>query len=49
MAELLAVDPEAWRAEVPQIEEPLRRSSASACPTALREQLEALEKRLAAG
>ena len=49
VAELLAVDPEAWRAELPAARGALRRRWASTVPAALREQLEALEKRLAAG
>mgnify|MGYP001221549623 CR=1 FL=1 len=46
MAELLAVDPESWRAELPQIEEHYA-SIGETVPEALREQLEELEKRLA--
>jgi phosphoenolpyruvate carboxykinase (GTP) len=48
LAELVAVDPESWRQELPQLEEHYR-SLGDHVPAALREQLEALEKRLAAG
>jgi phosphoenolpyruvate carboxykinase (GTP) len=46
MAELLAVDAESWRAELPQIEEHYA-SIGDTVPEALRQQLEELEKRLA--
>ena len=45
MAELLSVDAESWRAELPQIEEHYA-SIGDTVPEALREQLEELEKRL---
>jgi phosphoenolpyruvate carboxykinase (GTP) len=48
MAELAAVDPDSWRQELPQIEEHYR-SIGDTVPTELREQLTALDKRLAAG
>jgi phosphoenolpyruvate carboxykinase (GTP) len=48
MAKLVAVDPESWRQELPQIDEHYRFIGDSV-PTALREQLDGLEKRLAAG
>ncbi|HLM62741.1 MAG TPA: phosphoenolpyruvate carboxykinase (GTP) [Acidimicrobiales bacterium] len=47
LAELVAVDPESWRQELPQLEEHYR-SLGDHVPAALKEQLEALEKRLAA-
>ncbi|MGV3758087.1 MAG: phosphoenolpyruvate carboxykinase (GTP) [Actinomycetota bacterium] len=46
MDELLSVDPESWRAELPQIEEHYA-GIGETVPEALREQLEELEKRLA--
>jgi phosphoenolpyruvate carboxykinase (GTP) len=48
MAEVAAVDPDSWRQELPQIEEHYR-SIGDTVPTELREQLTALDKRLAAG
>ena len=48
MAELVAVDPESWRAELPQLEAHYA-GLGDTVPVALREQLEALDKRLAAG
>ncbi len=48
MAKLLEVDPESWRAELPQIEEHYR-FIGETVPARLREQLTELEKRLAAG
>ena len=48
LEQLVAVDPDSWRAELPQIEEHYRRIG-DTVPTALREQLEGLEKRLAGG
>jgi phosphoenolpyruvate carboxykinase (GTP) len=48
LAKLLEVDPESWRQELPQLEEHYR-SLGDHVPAALKEQLEALEKRLAAG
>jgi phosphoenolpyruvate carboxykinase (GTP) len=47
MAQLAEVDPDSWRAELPQIEEHYR-FIGDTVPAALREQLEDLEKRLAA-
>jgi phosphoenolpyruvate carboxykinase (GTP) len=47
MARLAEVDPDSWRAELPQIEEHYR-FIGDTVPAALREQLEDLEKRLAA-
>src|SRR5690554_4114891 len=47
MAKLLEVDPESWRAELPQIEEHYR-FIGETVPARLREQLTELEKRLAA-
>jgi phosphoenolpyruvate carboxykinase (GTP) len=47
LAELLAVDAETWRHELPQIEEHYA-FIGDTVPATLREQLEALEKRLAA-
>jgi phosphoenolpyruvate carboxykinase (GTP) len=46
LARLLAVDQEMWRQEVPQIEEHYA-NLGERVPTALRDQLAALEKRLA--
>ena len=48
VAELVAVDPESWRAELPQLEAHYA-GLGETVPAALREQLEALDKRLAAG
>ena len=48
MAELVAVDPETWRQELPQLDEHYR-SIGDTVPAELREQLTALEKRLAGG
>jgi phosphoenolpyruvate carboxykinase (GTP) len=48
MDQLVAVDPDSWRAEMPQIEEHYRHIG-DTVPTALREQLEGMEKRLAGG
>jgi phosphoenolpyruvate carboxykinase (GTP) len=48
MARLAAVDPDTWRQELPQIEEHYR-SIGDTVPTELREQLTALDKRLAGG
>ena len=48
MAKLVEVDPESWRQELPQIDEHYRFIGDSV-PSALREQLDGLEKRLAAG
>jgi phosphoenolpyruvate carboxykinase (GTP) len=48
LAQLLAVDTDSWRAELPQIEEHYR-GIGDTVPIELRGQLEALEKRLAAG
>jgi phosphoenolpyruvate carboxykinase (GTP) len=48
MDQLVAVDPDSWRAEMPQIEEHYRHIGGTV-PTALREQLEGMEKRLAGG
>jgi phosphoenolpyruvate carboxykinase (GTP) len=45
LTELLAVDPESWRAEVPQIEQHYA-SIGATLPDALRDELEELEKRL---
>ena len=45
--ELLRVDPDSWRAELPQLEEHYR-SLGERVPAPLRDQLETLEKRLAA-
>ena len=47
MAELLRVDPEEWRAEIPSIEEHYA-SLGERLPVELRDELQALEKRLAA-
>ncbi|MFS8483060.1 MAG: phosphoenolpyruvate carboxykinase domain-containing protein, partial [Acidimicrobiia bacterium] len=47
MAKLLEVDPESWRAELPQIEEHYR-FIGDTVPAELRQQLTELEKRLAA-
>jgi len=46
--QLVAVDPESWRAELPQIEEHYK-AIGDTVPAELREQLTALEKRLAGG
>jgi phosphoenolpyruvate carboxykinase (GTP) len=46
--ELVAVDPESWRVELPQLEEHYR-SLGDHVPQPLRDQLETLEKRLAGG
>jgi phosphoenolpyruvate carboxykinase (GTP) len=48
MAALVAVDPDSWRAELPQIEDHYKGLGAQV-PVELREQLTALDKRLAAG
>ena len=48
LAELLRVDSTSWRAELPQIEAHYA-GIGDSVPAALREQLEALDKRLAAG
>jgi phosphoenolpyruvate carboxykinase (GTP) len=48
VAKLVEVDPESWRAELPQLEAHYA-GLGDAVPAALREQLEALDKRLAAG
>ncbi len=48
MAKLVDVDADSWRAELPQLEDHYARLG-DTVPAALREQLEALEKRLAAG
>jgi phosphoenolpyruvate carboxykinase (GTP) len=48
IAELVAVDPDSWRQELPQIDEHYR-SIGDTVPAELREQLTALEKRLAGG
>jgi phosphoenolpyruvate carboxykinase (GTP) len=48
MAELVNVNPDSWRQELPQLEEHYR-GLGDHVPAALKEQLEALEKRLAAG
>ena len=48
VAKLVAVDPESWRAELPQLEAHYA-GLGETVPAALREQLEALDKRLAAG
>jgi phosphoenolpyruvate carboxykinase (GTP) len=48
MAELVAVDPDSWRQELPQIDEHYR-SIGDTVPAELREQLTNLEKRLAGG
>jgi phosphoenolpyruvate carboxykinase (GTP) len=45
MAELLRVDPEEWRAEVPSIEEHYAHLG-ERLPVELRDELKALEKRL---
>ncbi len=47
MAKLVEVDPESWRAELPQLEDHYA-GLGDTVPAALREQLEKLEKRLAA-
>ncbi len=47
LAQLLRVDPESWRQELPQLEQHYA-GLGSHVPAALKEQLEALEKRLAA-
>jgi phosphoenolpyruvate carboxykinase (GTP) len=46
VAELVAVDPDSWRQELPQLDEHYARIG-STVPAALQEQLQALEKRLA--
>jgi phosphoenolpyruvate carboxykinase (GTP) len=46
VAELVAVDPDSWRQELPQLDDHYARIG-STVPTALQEQLQALEKRLA--
>jgi phosphoenolpyruvate carboxykinase (GTP) len=46
MAKLVAVDPDGWRQEVPQIEEHYA-SLGERVPTELRDELKRLEKRLA--
>jgi phosphoenolpyruvate carboxykinase (GTP) len=48
MAELVAVDPDSWRQELPQIDDHYR-SIGDTVPAELREQLTNLEKRLAGG
>ena len=48
MAELVAVDPDSWRQELPQIDDHYR-SIGDTVPAQLREQLTNLEKRLAGG
>ena len=48
LAKLLEVDAEAWRSELPQIEEHYA-GIGDRLPDELRDQLEELEKRLAAG
>jgi phosphoenolpyruvate carboxykinase (GTP) len=48
LAKLVAVDPESWRQELPQLDEHYRRLG-DHVPAELREQLTELEKRLAAG
>jgi phosphoenolpyruvate carboxykinase (GTP) len=48
MAELVAVDPDSWRQELPQIDEHYR-SIGDTVPAELREQFTNLEKRLAGG
>jgi phosphoenolpyruvate carboxykinase (GTP) len=48
MAELVAVDPDTWRQELPQIDDHYR-SIGDTVPAELREQLTNLEKRLAGG
>jgi phosphoenolpyruvate carboxykinase (GTP) len=48
MAELLRVDPEEWKAQLPQVHEHLARFG-DRLPDAVRAQLEALEQRLEAG
>jgi phosphoenolpyruvate carboxykinase (GTP) len=48
VSRLLEVDPESWRAELPQLEEHYR-SLGDHVPQPLRDQLETLEKRLAGG
>jgi phosphoenolpyruvate carboxykinase (GTP) len=48
MAALVAVDPDSWRAELPQIEDHYK-GLGTQVPVELREQLTALDKRLAAG
>jgi phosphoenolpyruvate carboxykinase (GTP) len=46
MTELLSVDPESWRAELPQLEAHYARVG-DTLPTALKDELDELEKRLA--
>jgi phosphoenolpyruvate carboxykinase (GTP) len=48
VAKLVEVDPESWRAELPQLDEHYK-AIGDTVPTDLREQLTALEKRLAGG
>jgi phosphoenolpyruvate carboxykinase (GTP) len=48
MAKLVRVDPESWRAELPQLDEHYK-AIGDTVPAELREQLTALEKRLAGG
>jgi len=48
LSQLVAVDPESWRAELPQIDEHYK-AIGDTVPAGLREQLTALEKRLAGG
>ncbi|HEY3000311.1 MAG TPA: phosphoenolpyruvate carboxykinase (GTP) [Acidimicrobiales bacterium] len=48
VAQLVAVDPDSWRAELPQIDEHYK-AIGDTVPVELREQLTALEKRLAGG
>jgi phosphoenolpyruvate carboxykinase (GTP) len=48
VTKLVEVDPESWRAELPQLEAHYA-ALGETVPSALREQLEALDKRLAAG
>jgi phosphoenolpyruvate carboxykinase (GTP) len=48
VAKLVEVDPESWRAELPQLDEHYK-AIGDTVPADLREQLTALEKRLAGG
>jgi phosphoenolpyruvate carboxykinase (GTP) len=48
VTKLVEVDPESWRAELPQLEAHYA-ALGETVPSALREQLEALDKRLAGG
>lgn len=48
MAELLRVDAEDWRAEIPSIEEHFANLGLERLPVELRDELHALEKRLSA-